>query len=390
MHVTFKRPVGCNGSAPQWRPLVRMGLASALSIALGACMPASSTSDGTIAVNGSSTGGATTEPAGGSTGGAVGTFGSGGAFFATGGAGTGGAGTGGSGSGGSTGDTSGSGGATTGPEASSGGSGSGGTGPSGSPTGTGGAPAGTGQAGATGAGTGPGPGAGGGSTSPGCAGKSYKLCEDFETGTAGAIPTGWTMFKGYGAAKATDVGLATDQFHSGTMSLKSDSASTGQSRVQKSLSSLGATASKHWGRIFYKVQSPAAKNASGVLHVTFVGLNGSTTENRVVDIVEASNGTHQWLFNNPNDKGSLGSAYSWSFDTAWHCAEWYVDVSTNSYRFFTDSKEVTTIGFTNKSDSQMSNYSAIIVGATFYQTPNAAFIMWFDDLAINDTQIGCM
>jgi hypothetical protein len=366
-----------------------MGLASALSMALGACMPASS-SDGTIAVNGS-TGGATTEPAGASTGGAVGTFGSGGAFFATGGAGTGGSGSGGSGSGGSTGDSFGSGGATTGPEASSGGSGSGGTGPSGgSPAGSGGASAGAGQAGATGTGTGPGPGAGGGSTSPGCAGKSYKLCEDFETGTVGAIPTGWTMFKGYGAAKATDVGLATDQFHSGTMSLKSDSASTGQSRVQKSLSSLGATASKHWGRIFYKVQSPAAKNASGVLHVTFVGLDGSTTENRVVDIVEASNGTHQWLFNNPNDKGSLGSAYSWSFDTAWHCAEWYVDVSTNSYRFFTDSKEVTTIGFTNKSDSQMSNYSAIIVGATFYQTPNAAFIMWFDDLAINDTQIGCM
>jgi hypothetical protein len=387
MHVTSKRPIGCNGTAPQWRPLARMGLASALSMALGACMPASSTSDGTGGVTGS-TGGATTEPAA-STGGAVGTLPSGGTSFATGGAGTGGAGSGGSGSGGSSGDTSGSGGATTGPETGSGGSGSGGTGPSGGPpAGTGGAPAGTGQAGATG--TGPGPGAGGGSTSPGCAGKSYKLCEDFETGTAGAIPTGWTTFKGYGAAKATDVGLATDQFHSGTMSLKSDSASTGQSRVQKSLSALGATASKHWGRIFYKVQSPAAKNASGVLHVTFVGLNGSTTENRVVDIVEASNGTHQWLFNNPNDKGSLGSAYSWSFDTAWHCAEWYVDVSTNSYRFFTDSKEVTTIGFTGKTDSQMSNYSAIIVGATFYQSPNAAFIMWFDDLAINDTQIGCM
>jgi hypothetical protein len=37
----------------------------------------------------------------------------------------------------------------------------------------------------------------------------------------------------------------------------------------------------------------------------------------------------------------------------------------------------------------MSDYTAIIVGATFYQQPNAAFVMWFDDLAIDDTQIGC-
>jgi hypothetical protein len=205
----------------------------------------------------------------------------------------------------------------------------------------------------------------------------------------GAIPTGWTAFKGYGAGNPMDVGLATDQFHSGTMALKSNSASTGQGRVQKSLSGLGATASKHWGRIFYKVKTPAAMNASGFLHVTWVGLNGQTNENRVVDINEVSNGTHAWLFTNPNLLGSLSSSYNWSFDTAWHCAEWYVDVSTNSYRFFSDSVEVPKIGFTGKADSQMSDYSAVIVGATFDQMPDTAFVMWFDDLAIDDTQIGC-
>jgi hypothetical protein len=288
-----------------------------------------------------------------------------------------------------TGATGGDGSDTSGAGASSAdGSGSGGVGPGtggSSRSGTGGSGAGAkGGAGASGA-----AGIGGGGTSAsGCAGKTYKLCEDFETGMVGAIPTGWTAFQGYGKGGTTDVGLASDQFHSGSMALKSDSATTGQKRVQKSLAGIGATASKHWGRIFYKVQSPAAKNPSGVLHVTFVGLDGNG-ENRVVDIVEANNGTHQWLYNNPNDKGSLGSAYSWSFDTAWHCAEWYVDVSSNSYRFFTDGTEVKTIGFMNKTDSQMSNYSSIIVGATFYQTPNAPFIMWFDDLAIDDNQIGC-
>jgi hypothetical protein len=230
--------------------------------------------------------------------------------------------------------------------------------------------------------------AGQSSSTPGCTGKAYKLCEDFESGSSGALPTGWTKFKGYGAGSAQDAVLATDQFHSGKMALKSNSMATGQGRIQKSLSALGATAAKHWGRVFYKVQSPATKPNSGVLHVTFLGLSGSG-ENRVVDIVEDSKGKHQWLYNNPDDKGSLGSSYDWTFDAEWHCAEWRVDVAAKSYQFFSDSQEVKSIGFTGKNDAEMSNYTTVIVGSTFYQSPPAPFVMWFDDLAIDDNQIGC-
>ena len=246
-------------------------------------------------------------------------------------------------------------------------------------------------AGAGGGGTGGSAGSSGGGAAgggSGCAGKSYKLCEDFESGTGDAFPTGWTKFKGYGAGAASDVTMATDEFHSGKASVKSSSMATGQTRIQKSIATLGATASKHWGRIFYKVQSPATKPSSGVLHVTFVGLMG-TGENRVVDIVEDSQGKHQWLYNNPDDKGSVGSSYDWKFDAAWHCAEWFIDVSAKSYRFFSDATEVTQIGFTGKNDAEMSNYASIIVGAEFYQMPPAPFVMWFDDLALDDNQIGC-
>lgn len=257
-------------------------------------------------------------------------------------------------------------------------------------TGSGGRASGGAAAGGSGTGGNPGPGSGGitgGGGGPGV-GCAYKLCEDFESGAVGAYPTGWTLFKGYGAGAATDVGLSTEQFHSGKMALKSSSKATGQGRVQKALASLGATADKHWGRIFYRVKSPPIKPASGVLHVTWLGLYGNG-ENRVVDIVENNAGKHQWLYNNPDDRGSLGSDYNWMFDDAWHCAEWYIDVNTKSYRFFSDSKEVTQIGFMNKSDSEMSSYKQVIVGATFYQNPPDAFTIWFDDLAINDTQVGC-
>ncbi len=245
---------------------------------------------------------------------------------------------------------------------------------------------GVGTAGAAGAGGSGGGAAGGGSGA--CAGKPYKLCEDFESGMNGTFSTGWTKFKGYGAGAAEDVTMSTEKFHSGKQSVKSKSMATGQTRIQKSIASLGATASKHWGRIFYLVDSPAAKPSNGVLHVTWVGLMGKS-ENRVVDIVEDNKGMHQWLYNNPNDQGGAGSSYDWKFDAAWHCAEWNIDVGAKSYKFFTDGAEVKQIGFTGKADAQMSDYMSIIVGAEFYQMPPTPFVIWFDDLAIDDNQIGC-
>ena len=344
-----------------------------------------------VGCKGDTTGGAM--GTGGATGGVTGLGGNAtGGVTGTGGTATGGAtGTGGiaTGTGGiATGGATGTGGVTTG----TGGNGTGGSGAGGTAglTGSGGSPAGGHGGGAAGrggvaGGTGGATGGSGGTTSA-CA---YKLCESFESGSVGALPTGWTAYNGYGGDAMKGVGLANDQAHSGTMSLKSSSMTAGEERIQKSLAALGATATKHWGRIFYKVQSPAPKTSGSVyFHTTMVALEG-TTENRVVDSVQNPDGAHQWIFNVPDDSCCTGSAYSWTFDASWHCAEWYVDVSTNSYRFFSDSTEVTSLAFTNNTNAKMSSYTALVVGSIFYQTPPSPFVVWMDDLAINDAQIGC-
>ena len=334
------------------------------------------------------------------TGGSTGTGGS-----ATGGNGTGGSATGGStGTGGSaTGGSTGTGGSATGGSTGAGGGATGGNGTGGSATGgsigTGGSATGgsTGTGGMAGGGGAPAGGHGGGGTTAGSGGAAggstaactHKLCENFESGSVGALPTGWTAYDGYGNDAAKGVGLANDQAHSGTMSLKSSSMTPGEERIQKSLAALGATASKHWGRIFFKVQTPAPKTAAGVyFHTTMVALEG-TIENRVVDSVQSPDGTHQWIYNLPDDSCCTGSTYDWTFDASWHCAEWYVDVSTESYRFFTDGTEVTSLAFTNNANAKMSTYTAIVVGSIFYQTPPSPFVLWLDDLVIDDTQIGC-
>jgi hypothetical protein len=322
------------------------------------------------------------------TGGASGTGGSatGGAKATGGASATGGA----TGAGGNaTGGATGTGGNATGGATGSGGTGAGGTGLTGSGGSTGGSSMGGGghaSGAAGGGGTTVATGGAAGGTTAACA---YKLCENFESGAVGALPSGWTGYNGYGNNATTGVALASDQAHSGTMSLKSSSIVPGQERIQKSLAALGATATKHWGRIFYKVQTPVPKTSAGVyFHTTMVALEG-TTENRVVDSVQNPDGAHQWIYNVPDDSCCTGSDYDWTFDASWHCAEWYVDVSTESYRFFTDSTEVTSLAFTNNANAKMSSYTAIVVGAIFYQTPPSAFVLWLDDLAIDDAQIGC-
>ncbi len=227
---------------------------------------------------------------------------------------------------------------------------------------------------------------GDGGAAAGCAGKTYKLCEDFESGTVGAIPTGWTLLKGFGGGGT--IGLANDQAHSGTMSLKSDASTTGQNRVQKSLMALGPTATNHWGRIFYRVDTPEPKPNSGVIHITLTALQGST-ENRVVDTVVNTAGNHQWLFNIPDDSCCTSSDYNWTFEDSWHCAEWNVDVATESFQFYTDGVKVPALSFTGNAGAHMSNYTSVGLGTIFYQVPPNPVVVWFDDLAIDDNQIGC-
>ena len=286
---------------------------------------------------------------------------------------------------------SGRGGTSTGGGGGAAGQGSAGTGAASSSGGSGGSIA---AAGAAAGGQGPmagNGGTGGVTAATGCAGKKYKLCEDFETGTVGQLPTGWTTKNGFGPASPKNAALASDAFHSGAMSLKADDLGLkGAARAMKSLASLGATATKHWGRIFYKAQVPEPRPTNGVIHTTWVTLLAAEGDNHVVDTVEATNGSHQWLYNR-TDNCATGSPYNWRYDSAWHCAEWYVDGPSATYRFFSDSIEVPSIGFTGKTCTTVANgYTSVVVGTTTYQTPlPGPRIIWFDDLAIDDNRIGC-
>jgi hypothetical protein len=235
----------------------------------------------------------------------------------------------------------------------------------------------------------------GGTAVAGCADKTYKLCEDFNTGTVGQLPAEWTLQKSYGAESPQNAALATDEFHSPPMSLKAeDLGMSGAARALRSLAGLGATASKHWGRIFYKMQLPAPKPASGVIQNTWVSLIAGQGDTQVVDTVENADGKHQWIYISGGDSCGFGSDYDWTFDDTWHCAEWYIDgPEASSYRFFFDSMAVTSSTLVpppNDTCTEVaSGFTGVVVGSLTYAPPAGPRVMWLDDLAIDDNRIGC-
>ncbi len=219
----------------------------------------------------------------------------------------------------------------------------------------------------------------------------YLFCEDFEDGTPGETPPGWTEHFGWDQS-GSRAQLSNEQAHGGEQSLKSAVGTNGQFRVEHDLAELGDAVSHHWGRIFYKVKTPVSLDGMYV-HNTFVAFGRPETSNgaesRLVDTVMAPDGTHQFLFNVPDDSCCAGSSYDFTYDDAWHCAEWYVDGATASFQFFYDGTEVTDIALSGVGDAYIEDFTSIIVGWIDYQSPSTPNEGWFDDLAIDDSRIGC-
>jgi hypothetical protein len=284
-----------------------------------------------------------------------------------GGAGSGAAGTigsGGAGSGGATGGMSGAiagtGGGSGGGASGRGGGGSGGGGDAGS-AGRGGAggSAGNGSAGSSGSagngsagrGGGGGAGAGGASGTAGigggslCAAGRFLLCEGFEGPVGNTPPAGWTR-----QGNAT---IADDQAARGAHALKlTPAADKGYGFfVYGNAEAFGAA---HWGRLFYRVQTPPP---DAFVHATMAAYQGDgpgigASTFRVADTVKmaAPTSTHQFLFNvqiTGDREFGKGSPYNWSFDGNWHCAEWFVDGANQAYQFYFDGSEVTQIRIQN-------------------------------------------
>ena len=230
-------------------------------------------------------------------------------------------------------------------------------------------------------------GLGGGSL---CTAGRYLLCEGFEGPVGNTPPTGWSR---HGNATIAD-----DQAARGAHALKlTPAADKGYGFfVYGNAEAFGAA---HWGRLFYRVQTPPP---DAFVHATMAAYHGDgpgigASTFRVADTVKmaAPTSTHQFLFNvqiTGDREFGKGGPYNWSFDGNWHCAEWFVDGANQAYQFYFDGTEVTQIRIQNGAANYGSGsnethlpmmFNDFRVGWTTYQNAPPGFTAWIDEVAID-------
>jgi hypothetical protein len=272
--------------------------------------------------------------------------------------------------------------------------------------GTGGAAASSGSAGSSGvsgggtAGSSAGGAGGGGGTTGGSAGapssdggcsNDYLLCEDFESTELGDIPEGWTRHGDESAVQEDEErGKA----------LRLGAIPVWERRIYHDASMLGDA---HWGRIYYRVELPVP---DAFVHSTLVAFGGEgptrgTSEFRFIDTVKQAVDTpdvasrHNFLFNvEPEESGEFGreTGYDWFFDGEWHCAEYHVDASNQSYAFYLDGTQELAFedGAGNYSRTDIpDSFETVRIGWINYQESPPGFTAWIDDVAFDDQRIGC-
>ncbi|HEX5098726.1 MAG TPA: hypothetical protein VFV94_04470 [Polyangiaceae bacterium] len=263
----------------------------------------------------------------------------------------------------------------------------------GSATGGGGATSGGTGSGAAGASDG-GMGDGGTpGTTGGCAGRDLLICEDFESTNVGSVPSGWTRHGDLAAVSDEDK-------HGGSRALRLGAAANSERRIYHDAAVLG---SAHWGRIYYKVETPVP---DAFVHSTMVSLTGDGPQNgnsdyRPIDTIKQAKNTpdvggrHNFIFNVQiigSSEFGTETSYDYTFDAKWHCAEYHIQASNQSYELYLDGTKI--LGFEhgagNYDDSDIPNvFDEIRVGWINYQSASPGFTAWIDDVAFDDMRIGC-
>lgn len=220
------------------------------------------------------------------------------------------------------------------------------------------------------------------------------LYEDFETTGPGQIPNGYQ--------KQGEVGVVDGVGNSGRRCLRVEAAVNGPRRITIKSDAIKAIGGQHWGRLYFKVQLPAAVPASGVIHSTLVAgsatspLHKDPIEVRPLDTILGTEGKYGFIYNvQPRQRPEFGkgSPYTFKFADQWTLAEWYVDYATQTYRLFINGEEVKEIAFMKGAgqykDAEIpESFESLSFGWYNYQKAEPGFVAWIDDIAVAKDRLG--
>ncbi len=218
----------------------------------------------------------------------------------------------------------------------------------------------------------------GGQSSELCSDSDY-LCLDFESGNPEGIEFG------------NFANISVDDAVSGSNSLyfftnnKNDGNAAWYGGF---ISTTFGVPGSHWGRMSYRINDLA--NPADYTHLTFMAAEAPSTDVRLVDTVRGPEGTHQYLYNFPDDQGGNASGYDWSLTNDWVCVEWHVDFASQTYEFYREGVKVDAISknVANDHGGIPENYNKLYFGGQVYQSgPDISG--YIDDIVVGPTRNPC-
>jgi hypothetical protein len=299
------------------------------------------------------------------------------------------------------------------------GGGTGGSGVAGSGGGTGGTATGGNGSGGRGGSGGSGTGGSGGSGTGGSGGaavdcSSLALCDNFDTQAAGAAPdtTRWMMI---GAKTCSTQGtpwpFAVDatQSHSPPNSMKVMGGDSCGPLMLNTSAFTKITGGEVYGRFYMRLSDTSmtfdhaflmalglttgafnTNNQAGYLQLASQGAGGATN----VFMWQTSDGN---ILPNKNSAGGATSTYPKA--NTWTCVEFHTSMATGALETWVDSKAVAGITFIPGTTAKMSGvndqwtapapFKPTSIGFGWTVFSGESLTIWFDDIAVGSSRIGC-
>lgn len=226
----------------------------------------------------------------------------------------------------------------------------------------------------------------------GCDAGDYLVCEDFEDAALGGNPDQWDLRES-GVFGGNGMGTTDEDAALGSQSFRIEGGTSGAQWLTY-MGDISMLADGHWGRMYVRMGTPIPWPQSGVIHGDLFeargNWNGSTHQVRWAAIENAQM-QHNWGYNvQTSNAGEFihETAYIYSWPEDWFCLEWHHDQDAQEATLWVDGEEI--LAVTAADDPQLPTFDDISVGWANYQNADPQFVVYLDEVVLDDERVGCM
>jgi len=231
---------------------------------------------------------------------------------------------------------------------------------------------------------------------------SLPLCDDFESDITGAAPA-TSLWNSYtGTASADSIAVDTSQHHSGSKSVKVVSGGgNAWGPLFTNTSAFSTLTGAVYGRFW--LYANAALPSSHNVFMTLANSSAAALPSAMIKGVQAAcqSGSGPGLLNWNYNDATLPNVYQFKAVTlpvqTWTCFEFHTDASSGNIEAWLDGTRLETMSLPNDAGAMWNGaggapakplqiYSMGLGWMAFNQVP---MTLWFDDVALGASRIGC-